>query len=64
MRHGLRERRHEKNAPMNINGMPPLPMEARLALIRLIDVAENWPSLVVPRAMRPARIGERPMRAI
>ena len=63
MRYGLRERRGNPGSDMRINGMRPLPMDARLALIRLIDVAENWDMLTAPRGLGAATAGKKHERA-
>jgi len=63
MRYGLRESRGNTGADMRINGMSPLPMEARQALIRLIDVAENWNTLTAPRGLCVVNAGNERGRA-
>lgn len=49
MRQGPMERWRGRAAPAAQSGLPPLPSEARQALIHLIELAENWPALVPAR---------------
>jgi hypothetical protein len=49
MGQGPMQRRGGRAAPANQSGLPPLPMEARQALIHLIELAESWPALAPAR---------------